>query len=134
MSGKKKIITGLLMSLYSLVLAETAGAQGILSLVTKACSTSGVCSLCDLISVGIRFTQILLGLTGVAALAMFVYGGMLMITAYGNEKRVADGKNTIIAAVIGIVIILTAWILVNTVYQALGYTGANGAWNVCNQK
>lgn len=61
----------------------------------------------------------ILGLVGVIALVMFVWGGLLWMTSAGNPERVEKGKKTLIWATIGIVVIFSAYALVNTVIQTL---------------
>lgn len=51
----------------------------------------------------------LLSLVGVVFLILMVYGGVTWMTASGNDKQVEKAKNTITYAVIGLVIILSAY-------------------------
>jgi hypothetical protein len=60
-----------------------------------------------------------LGFTGVIALLMFVYGGFLFLTSRGNMEQVKQGKNTLIWATIGLVVIFTAYTVVNALIAAL---------------
>lgn len=66
--------------------------------------------------------NIILGLTGSAALLMFVYGGFLMLTSGGASEQIQKGKDALRNAVIGIVIILTAGTLIRYGTQRLGVT------------
>jgi len=56
-----------------------------------------------------------LGITGSLALVMFIYGGITWMTSAGNQEQVSKGKNIIIWAAIGIVIIFTSYALVKFV-------------------
>lgn len=103
--------------------------QSILGYVKGPCLECGNCSMCDLLSIVTRFADILVAFSGVAALLMFVWGGMTMIMAFGDQSKVTSGKNTVIAAVIGIIIVMGAFVFVNTVMKGLGY---NGSWNTCD--
>jgi hypothetical protein len=60
-----------------------------------------------------------LGITGSVALLMFVWGGFQWLFSAGEADRVKKGKDTIKWAVLGIVVILTAYILVNSVVSIL---------------
>jgi len=60
-----------------------------------------------------------LGFTGVIALLMFVWGGFLFLTSRGNMEQVKSGKNTLIWATIGLVVIFTAYTVVNALVAAL---------------
>ena len=61
-----------------------------------------------------------LGLLGLIAVAFLIYAGVLMVTAGGNEEQVGKAKKVITYAVIGIVIILLAYTIVQFVTTALG--------------
>lgn len=65
-----------------------------------------------------RIIKAALGLSGSLALAMFVYGGFLYLTAAGSE-RVKDAKKTLTNAVIGLAIIFGSFIVVNQVILIL---------------
>ena len=49
-----------------------------------------------------------------------VYGGFLWMTAHGNEEQVTKAKNLITAALIGLVIILSAYAISVFVISKLG--------------
>ena len=51
---------------------------------------------------------------------MFVYGGILWIFSGGAEERVTKGKEVMKWAVIGLVIMFSAYALVNLVFSGLG--------------
>ena len=61
-----------------------------------------------------------LGFLGLLAVCMIIYGGILYITAAGKQETVDKGKKIIMYAVVGIVIILLAFAIVNTVLGGLG--------------
>jgi len=66
-----------------------------------------------------RIIQIILGLSGTAALVMFVWGGFLWLISAGEQKRIDAGKKTITWAVIGLLVIFTAYIAVEFLITAL---------------
>ncbi len=61
----------------------------------------------------------ILGISGSAALLMFVWGGFLWLTSAGNTDRIKKGKDTLVWAVIGLAVIFSAYTLVNAVVNAL---------------
>lgn len=65
---------------------------------------------------------------GYIALALIIYGGYLYIMSQGDPVRIAKGKKTLTSAVIGVVIAMTASIIVNTLTFVLGIDPAAG-WN-----
>jgi uncharacterized membrane protein YjfL (UPF0719 family) len=63
-----------------------------------------------------------LGIVGSLALVMFIFGGLTWMTAAGNTERVTKGKNILIWATIGLIVIFTSYALVEFVIK--GITGA----------
>ena len=51
----------------------------------------------------------ILGILALVAVIMILVGGFLWMTAGGNEEKVDKAKKLLIAAIIGLVIILAAW-------------------------
>lgn len=71
---------------------------------------------------GCAFTTIVntaLFLIGSIAVLMLIYGGIRYTTSGGNEKSVTAAKNTILYAVVGIVVAVLAFAIVNFVLTAL---------------
>ena len=63
-----------------------------------------------------------LGIIGSLALVMFIYGGATWMLSAGNQEQVTKGKNILIWATLGLVIIFTAYALVRFVLTTV--TGA----------
>lgn len=59
-----------------------------------------------------------LGLVGILALVMFIYGGFVILTAHGNADQFKKGTHTLLYAVIGIAVVLTS-------YSVLSYLFTN---------
>lgn len=57
---------------------------------------------------------------GIVAVIMLIYGGITMVTSAGNEEAVTSAKNIIKWALIGIIIILLSFVIVNAVLGAGG--------------
>jgi len=60
-----------------------------------------------------------LGISGSIALLMVVWGGFLWMTSSGNSERVEKGKNTLMWAALGLLIIFGSYIIVNAILVAL---------------
>ena len=60
-----------------------------------------------------------LGIVGSLALVMFIYGGFTWMLSGGNAENVTKGKNILIWATIGLVIIFTSYTLVFFVFSNL---------------
>lgn len=72
-------------------------------------------SFLDLLTFIINF---FLGLVGTVAILMLIYGGFLYLTSAGGDN-IKKAKNTIIYAIIGIVVILLSYAIVNTITGSL---------------
>ena len=55
------------------------------------------------------------------AILLFVYAGYKYITAQGNPSKRANVKKMIGNLILGMVIILTSWVVVKTVLLLIGY-------------
>jgi hypothetical protein len=60
---------------------------------------------------------------GIIAVAIVIWAGFLLLTSAGNEEQVSSAKSTIIYALIGIVVILISWVLVQFVVQIFNDAG-----------
>jgi type IV secretory pathway VirB2 component (pilin) len=63
---------------------------------------------------------------GTVAVLIIVVAGILYITAAGDEKRIERAKTSLKGAIIGVVIILLAAVIVNTINAAIFYRSGPG--------
>ena len=63
-------------------------------------------------------------MVGSLALLMFVYGGLTWMTASGAQDKVQKGKDIIMWATIGLVVIFASYALVNFVLESVIGGGA----------
>lgn len=61
-----------------------------------------------------------LGIVGGIALLIFVYGGFLMLVSSGNPEKVKKGRDSLMWATLGLIIIFGSYGIVQLVFQALG--------------
>lgn len=66
-----------------------------------------------------RIISVALGLLGIIAVCLILYAGFMWMTAGGNEEKVATAKKTIMSAVIGLVIIMSAYAITRFVIGEL---------------
>ena len=60
-----------------------------------------------------------LGIVGSIALLMFIYGGFLWLTSAGSADKITKGKNVIVWAVIGLVVVFLSYTMVGFVIKSL---------------
>lgn len=77
-----------------------------------------------------RVIRIVLGLLGIILIVIILYGGYLWMTAGGNDEQIAQAKSILVNAVIGLIIILSAYSIVLFVMRLLGITGGGGGGGV----
>ena len=63
--------------------------------------------------------KVVLGVVGSVALLMFVYGGFIWMIASGNNERVEKGKNILIWATIGLIVIFASYAMVEFIIKAI---------------
>ena len=91
------------------------------------------CTVCHVFKLVVNITeflfkQVALPLAGL----MFLVGGIIMMLSAGSEARYKKGKDILINTLIGLVIVLAAFAIVNTLIMFFADgTIANGWWRVC---
>lgn len=66
-----------------------------------------------------QIINIALSLTGILFLGMSLYAGIKWMTARGNEEHVSTAKDTLEAAIIGMVIVSISYAITNIVFQKI---------------
>lgn len=63
---------------------------------------------------------------GAIALAVFVYGGFLLIVSQGNEEKITKGMDAIKAAIIGLAVAFGGYFLIHFLGQTIGLKATFG--------
>ena len=66
-----------------------------------------------------QITNTILYIVGVIAVIMLIIGGIRYVVSGGDAKKVTDAKNTVLYAIIGLVIAVFAYAIVNFVITSL---------------
>jgi Type IV secretion system pilin len=69
----------------------------------------------DIRALALNIVSFFLGFLGLVAVIMIIYGGITYVTAAGNQEKVDSAKKIIMYAIVGIIIVLISFALVNTV-------------------
>ncbi len=108
-------------------------AQGLLP-----AAKNGNYGLNDFIVLAANVSRLMLGLIGSVVLLMFIYGGFTMITAgsggaWGrdNKSKVNKGKQILTAAIVGLLIVFTSYLIIKFVLSSFGIDW-NGEIKVLN--
>jgi hypothetical protein len=77
----------------------------------------------------VNIIRVALGFLGIVAIGLIIYGGFLWMTASGNEQQIDKAKKVLISAIIGLLIILSAFgiatFVLNSLSKAIGTTSSN---------
>lgn len=114
--------------------AEACGP--IINNLSDGCKETGDCEVNDFVQLFALYFNLTLGIIGSIALLFFIWGGFLFLTSGGNKDKVEKGKHTLIAAVIGIIIVFSSYLIIQTVLESLGIVdnqgeikGVGGQWD-----
>lgn len=86
-------------------------------------ATGGTGSIREL---ALRIVNYFLGFLGIVAVIMVIYGGITYVTAGGKDEAIGNAKKIIMYSLVGIIIILLSFAIVNTVLGA-GTGGTTGS-------
>lgn len=129
---KTKIILGVLVTIFSLAAFGTSRpAMAVTCPEGSKQSTASSLALCNtdygtsseaetaVTSRVNRIINVAIGIIGLLAVIMIIVSGFQMTTSAGNPAKVAKAKNTLTYAVIGLVIALLAYAIVNFVLASV---------------
>ncbi len=82
-----------------------------------------LCTITDLFRFIRTFTNFLMVAVAPAALIIVIaIGAYKIIFSAGDPKRIVAGRETIFWAVVGFVVVIGAWAIINTILELLGIT------------
>ena len=67
-----------------------------------------------------NITNTILYIVGIISVIMLIFGGLRYVVSGGDSKKVTDAKNTVLYAIIGLVIAILSYAIVNFVLNAIG--------------
>ena len=133
MNNRKTRIFILFFILYSLFFIPIADAQWTPGQPIVPCTDKCTqCQLLQLVRNVIDFLMI--GAAPVLATAFFVWAGVYMILGGANPGMLSKGKEMFKNTFIGLLIVMLAWLITNTVIQTFKGPGAGNWWQVTCQE
>ncbi len=118
MNKTTKITTTVLVSLALLLTAATPALAAVDWGLNYAANIG--LGTAEIRNVAASVIQTLLGVLGILALIMILYGGFRWMTSAGSEDGVSAAKKTIGAGIIGLIIIFFAYAIVTFVFNVVG--------------
>ncbi len=121
------VALGVMLAAYVVLAALPAGAQTAkeqicegIGLTTTAggnnCAQTGTTSVDSVVRTVVNILSIVVG---VVAVIMIIIGGLKYITSTGDSAKVSSAKNTILYAIVGLVIVALAQVIVRYVMNSV---------------
>ena len=123
--SKKNIITAIFLGLFVFNVSLAYG-QGIVPQASGPACSAGDATYCgnyeinDFIVLAIKVSKWILGMVGSLALVMFIYGGVLFLVSGGGSEKISQAKKILVAAVIGLIIVFTSFLIIQFVLGSMG--------------
>lgn len=122
LSHSNKILFVVFASIFFLALpvfsAESPQEPGYLIFCDPAVDPND-CDFNDLVELGVRIINFLIIMSTALVAISFVWAGFLYLTSAGDEGQAKKAKSIFTKAGIGFVVVLSAWLIVNTIVSAL---------------
>lgn len=83
------------------------------------------CDFTYLLALANNVVDFLIKIGGLVAVIAVVYIGWIFVTSGGNPDARSRAKSILLNVVIGIALMLGAWLIVHLIVRALGYQGTN---------
>ncbi len=112
MNNTKRIISVAVLSGAALLLAASPTLAATLSL-SNPLNTSDPNQLIA------QVVKVFLGIVGAIALLFFVYGGFLLLTSGGASEKVTKGRDTLMWATFGLIIVFGSYGITRAIFQAI---------------
>ena len=118
----------MVIALAPIALPRIVEAQGLVGTFLNNCpADTGVrCSEGSISSIFRLIINWALAIAFIVAVIMLIVGGFRYITSAGNAETAGKGKTTIVNALIGIVIIVLSYIIVQIVWRFVAGQGTGG--------
>lgn len=109
------LLTGMLLLFTPALVSDSVNATGNYNLssgidAAKGEGSSDAANIEDIVS---KIINYLLYAVGIASVVMLIFGGFKYITSGGDSGKVGEAKNTILYAIIGLVVAILAWAIVS---------------------
>lgn len=96
-------------------------------IVPKSCMGDGGCQkVCDIVELASNILNFAIFLGVVFSAVLFAWAGWKMLTAGGNTEVYAQGRRVFGNVLIGLIIILAGWIVIDTLMKTFTGSGLNG--------
>lgn len=118
------------------VAPSLASAAGITQIVPKDCNGPGGCqSICDLAELAQNILNDAIYISVFLSAVLFAWSGWMHMTAGGDSHKISEANKVFSAVFIGLIIIISAWLIVDTLIRTLTGNPAGAPWSqICKDK
>ena len=89
------------------------------------------CNLCTAVDMVDNIVDLLFTLLSVGAVIVLVVAGFRLVVSAGNPDAMSKAKSMITSVIVGFIIVLSAWLIVDTIMKAVISDEVDfGMWNV----
>lgn len=125
---KLLLVVNFLLAGFLFLLPAAAAAQT--DFVTCSGSLTDPCSACDLVAMMNTIIGWLMAVAVIIATMLIAYAGLKLATSRGDVTRRESAKAIFINTIVGLALLLLAWVLVDTIMKVLlDQEGEIGVWN-----
>ena len=117
---------GIVSSLILPTIASAAGESGVRDGMEASRSAEMPADLFGTAGIFTQVTSVLLFLIGVLSVIMLIFGGLRYVISGGNSSAVTAAKNTILYAIVGLIVAILAYAIVNFVINTFVPTNGVG--------
>jgi hypothetical protein len=115
----RSLILTIFIFITFLITTPTAFAQDTTSFVQLSGCTGIDCTACHVVNMANGIIKWLIGITFLIFAALLMIAGVRLVTSAGNPSELSAAKEKFINAFIGFLIILSAWLIVDTIMRGL---------------
>lgn len=133
--ARKIFLISILIGLMMAVVIPVFKVQAQNSIVdtSNAAYQGGNYTLDDFTLLAIRISKWVLGIVGSLSLLMFVYGGVMFLISAGNSQSIDKAKKILLAAVIGLIIVFSSFLIIKFVLKGMGIDWNGKKMELSNQ-
>lgn len=117
------VVVATVLTLSTLTVAPVGAASDI---ATQACNVDPSAAICadinndsQLTTMATNIINTALMIVGVLAVAMIIFSGISYVTSAGDKAKTTKAKNTLIYSIVGLVVAISAYAIVNFVLSKL---------------
>lgn len=119
----RKMLVPITGFLYMSVPVITMAAPSFGGQIVPVCTSPTGCGYCDLMELAKKVIEFLVFLAIVIAILMIIYAGFLYVTGFGNASQISKAHSTLKVAIIGLILVLASYLIIELIVGALSVTG-----------